>query len=229
MTSIVFLCSNVTEELAAMTERNLELLKSCAEWSESEIIVVDNASVFGTHALGRVADVLVRNRRNLGFSKGMNQGMKLAGGGKILLVSNDVAVTSKTLKAMLEASERHPNAVIYPSFENKGHQWSDEDYEDDVDGAILLLPKKIFEATDGYDERFSPAYYEDTDWFLRIRQAGFGHVRTGRAVVYHGESQTTQRLGIRNTAFEESRKKFVEKWGFDPTGLTFREVCQRFL
>jgi GT2 family glycosyltransferase len=48
--------------------------------------------------------------------------------------------------------------------------------EQDVEqpaGAFLLVPRKAWEETGGFDERFWPAWFEDVDFTRRARQAGW--------------------------------------------------------
>ena len=65
-----------------------------------EIIVVDNASTDrSAEAIARkFPEVnLVKNKKNVGFAKGNNQGMKMAKGDKFLLLNSDCFVRSDTL------------------------------------------------------------------------------------------------------------------------------------
>lgn len=58
-----------------------------------EVIVVDNASTDGSedYIRGKFPEVLwLQNKRNLGYAKAVNQGVKLSQGGFIFLLNNDV-------------------------------------------------------------------------------------------------------------------------------------------
>ncbi len=63
-----------------------------------------------------------------------------------------------------------------------------------------------------FDERFSPAYFEDDDLGLRVSQAGFREYLVHNAFIYHkgGEGFDSENITMIN-----SRSKFTEKWGFD--------------
>jgi glycosyltransferase involved in cell wall biosynthesis len=64
------------------------------------------------------------------------------------------------------------------------------DFRRDVDfcsGAFLLTPREIFERLGGFDERYVPAYYEETDYCVRLHQAGLRVVFDPDVVVTHYE------------------------------------------
>jgi len=66
----------------------------------------------------------------------------------------------------------------------------------------------------GFDERFLPMYYEDTDVCFEARQRGYRVMYEPRALVVHVEGATA---GVDETAShkanqERNRPKFVEKW-----------------
>ena len=39
-------------------------------------------------------------------------------------------------------------------------------------GAVLLIPNSLFHELGGFDQRYVPAYYEDTDLAFSVRKAG---------------------------------------------------------
>ena len=60
----------------------------------------------------------------------------------------------------------------------------------DVDycsGACLMTPRACFEQLHGFDERYAPAYYEETDYCVRLHQAGLRVVFDPDVAVLHVE------------------------------------------
>jgi len=91
-----------------------------------EIIVIDNASVDGSVELIReiqgqlsVAFKSILNKTNLGFTKGINQGIKAADGKYLLTLNPDVIVLSGSIEKIYQFMEEHPRvAVVGPKLFN---------------------------------------------------------------------------------------------------------------
>jgi GT2 family glycosyltransferase/glycosyltransferase involved in cell wall biosynthesis/SAM-dependent methyltransferase len=100
LTSIVILTHNQWQ----YTRRCLESIRFRTD-EPYELIVVDNGSTDGSpERLRDMPDVtLIANRENRGFPAGVNQGIAAARGRQVLLLNNDVVVTTGWLRRMLEA------------------------------------------------------------------------------------------------------------------------------
>jgi GT2 family glycosyltransferase len=82
-----------------------------------------------------------------------------------------------------------------------------------VTAACLLIRKEIYEAVGGFNEKLQIAF-NDVDFCLRVREAGFRNVWTPYAELYHHESATR---GVENTAekqerFAEEVKYIMQRW-----------------
>ena len=82
-----------------------------------------------------------------------------------------------------------------------------------VTGACLLIRKEIFEQVSGLDDRLQVAF-NDVDFCLRVRQAGYTNVWTPFAELYHQESASR---GLYDTAekqaqFDKEVKFMVDRW-----------------
>ena len=79
-----------------------------------EIIVIDNASADGTCgaiAEGFDAARLVRNEENTGYSRGVNQGIRLSTGRTILVLNPDIIVKERSIDGLLEFMDRTPDVI----------------------------------------------------------------------------------------------------------------------
>lgn len=77
-----------------------------------------------------------------------------------------------------------------------------------------LIKKKVYDSIGLFDERFSPAYFEDPDFGFRAILAGFKLGWCHNCPIIHLEHQTfnTQQLFNKNTQFQKSWKAFRDKW-----------------
>src|SRR5262249_1261130 len=91
-------------------------------------------------------------------------------------------------------------------------------YVRDVDycsGASIMVRRDLFNLLGGFDEKFAPAYYEDTDLAFRIRQEGLRVVYQPRSVIIHHEGMShgtdvakgVKAYQVRNQAY------MLERWG----------------
>jgi GT2 family glycosyltransferase len=209
-----------------------------------EVIVVDDASPQPlAAALPDVSGVrFERNAENLGFIGTCNRGAALAHGRTLVFLNNDTIVTAGWLDALLSVFVAHPDAglvgarLVYPDGrlqEAGGIVWRDGsawnvgrgddpdrpefDYLREVDycsGACLAVARTVWEALGGFDQRYAPAYYEDTDFAFAVRAAGRKVFYQPRATVVHFEGQTSGvdiAQGVkRHQAINQAT--FAEKW-----------------
>jgi len=196
------------------------IAETCANES-IEIIVIDDCSpVPASEALSDVTGIrVVRNDVNVGFLKNCNKAAALASGEFVLLLNNDIIVTPGWLAALKDVWSVRDNVgmvgakLIYPDGrlqEAGGIVWRDGsawnwgrnqdaakpayNYLREVDytsGACLILKRDFWVQLGGFDERYVPAYYEDTDIAFRIRELGKKVYYQPRAVVVHFEGQSS--------------------------------------
>jgi GT2 family glycosyltransferase len=182
-----------------------------------EVIVVDDASSDATaQRLAGIAGLrYLRNPRNLGFIGSCNAGAAMARGDTIVFLNNDTTVKAGWLDALLRTFEEYPEAglvgakLVYPdgrlqeaggivfddaSGWNYGRFDEPEDprynHVRDVDycsGAAIALPTALFRQLGGFDTRYAPAYYEDTDLAMQVRAAGMRVLYQPASLVVHFE------------------------------------------
>lgn len=105
----------VTHNSASQVECCLESIEANPPSCEFETIVIDNASVDGTPESIRQRFPHVQleaNPENRGYSRGVNQGMRLASGGAILILNPDIVVQKGSADALLEFMRDNPRAGI---------------------------------------------------------------------------------------------------------------------
>ncbi len=190
-----------------------------------EIIIADNASTDATtELLGRLdGAVIQRHTANLHFLKAVNLAAKSVRGKNILLLNNDAQLLPGALASALRTLQSADNIgavggrIILPdgTLQEAGSIiWKDgacsgyargEDpngpdvmFQRDVDycsGAFLLTRTALFAEMGGFDERFAPAYYEETDYCVRLWEAGYRVVYDPDAAIIHYEFGSSTKSG----------------------------------
>ena len=199
----------------------LRSLASSGDATPFEVIVIDDASSDETpQRLRGIAGLRYqRNPHNLGFIGACNAGAALARGETIVFLNNDTAVQPGWLDALLRTFAEHPDAglvgakLVYPDGRlqeaggivfNDASGWNYGRFEQpddprynhvrDVDycsGAALAVPAALFRQLGGFDTRYAPAYYEDTDLAMQVRAAGLRVLYQPASVVVHFEGVTS--------------------------------------
>lgn len=84
-----------------------------------------------------------------------------------------------------------------------------------------VVHKKLWDLTGGYSIEFSPGFYSDPDFCMKLWQCGvriFKGVSQSR--VYHFQSKSTARVVANN-----GRQMFASKWGI-PSSFLYKEILR---
>lgn len=216
-----------------------------------EILLADDASTDETQRAEELFPGLtvVRNEANLGFLRNCNRAARQARAPLLLFLNNDTEVRGDWLGPLNQLMARYADIAIcgsklvYPDgtlqeaggiIWNDGSGWNygrhddpeapqynylkDADY---ISGASILVRRDFWERTGGFDERYAPAYYEDTDLAFKARELGFRVVYVPQSVVVHheGKSHGTDTATGPKRHQVCNKETFVRRW----TGQLVRE------
>jgi GT2 family glycosyltransferase len=187
---------------------------------------------------------VLRNEQNQGFLATCNRGARESTGDIVLFLNNDTIALPGWLPPLLRVFKHREDAggvggkLIFPDGRlqeaggivfsdgraanfGKGQMDPDDplfDYLREVDyvsGAHLAFRRSFLEQVGGgFDERFRPIYYEDTDLCFAVRACGLKVYYQPESAIVHvegGTSGTDESRGDKRYQVV-NRKKFVAKW-----------------
>ena len=196
------------------------------------------------------------NQKNLGFTGANNIGIEYAIRNDfeyVMLINNDTEVEKNFINPLIELLEKNQNfgaaQPLILNYYNRNKVWSaggflnkffgytyviksPEGIKKNIDwitGCCFFLRTDVIKKIGLLDENFF-AYYEDVDWSIRIKNAGYDLAFVKSSVVYHHGSKSSKNesnegtlspfvhyLNIRNHIFLLRKNKDV----FNSVGVLF--------
>ena len=208
---------------------------------EYEVVIIDNASTDETEDLLLQIDnaKVTRNKENIGFLKAVNQGSKVAKGKYVLLLNNDAMLEERSLSSAIHTIEEDESIgavggkikLVDGTLQEAGNiVWNDGScigygrgdnpndpqfmFKRQVDycsGAFLLFRKTDFLNLNGFDNRFSPAYYEETDFCIQLNKSGLKTVYDPNVVIVHYEFASSGNVSDALSLQEKNKKTLAAK------------------
>ncbi|MDJ0723044.1 MAG: glycosyltransferase [Desulfobacterales bacterium] len=208
------------------------------------IVVDNASSDATRELLDRHADrvLTIRNDTNRGFVEACNQGAAAARAPYVVFLNNDTLPQKGWLQALIDALEHHDKvgavgakliypdgrlqeagAVVFSDGRSKNFGRGDDpdkpEYNricevDYCSGACLMVRRDLFESLGGFDMRYAPAYYEETDLCFGLRDQGYRILYAPACRVYHHGSVTADsnpQESVRKY-IDINRSKFIQKW-----------------
>lgn len=234
---------------ARMTMDCIESIRNNNDKSSYELVIVDNASTDGIQDwLTEQDDIkLIKNKTNLGFPAGCNQGIDIASlESDILLLNNDTIVPPNAIfwlrMGLYENSEIGAvgsvsnYAVNYQRVSDEFQtveEWINFGVRNNVPnknayevkswlmGFAMLIKREALNIVGKLDERFSPGNYEDNDYSIRLIMHGYKLLMCKNSFIFHYGSKSFEKKPLEYyTLLNVNKKKLEEKWGIDYTSYS---------
>ena len=235
----------------SLLQKHLPSLLRADGIMDAELLIADDGSGDGT-AAWLAANVpqarVVRREQNGGFSRACNAAIAEADGDALLLLNNDVSVEPGFLPPLARALESDPSVFAVNSrILLSGRAGKDEGekiggfhhgifYVDCLPipsprtaptfyatACAALYRRDRVDALGGFDELYSPFYWEDVDLSYRALKRGWQVLYEPESVVHHQHETTTSRLDPHYKAMIRERNQFLFVWkNITDAGLTRR-------
>lgn len=222
----------------------LQSIKKCTDRVHFEIIIVDDHSTDDTEKfLSKISGITyIRNIKNFGFGYSCNAGARSARGKYLLFLNNDTQVTADWLTGLVNTFDAFHNVgavgakIVFPDgrLQEAGCLINSDcssamigcgddpdlpryNYIREVDycsAVCLMIPSKIFFDHGCFDNKFSPAYCEDVDLCLRLKQSGLRIFYNPNIVVVHHLSVTSNSIDqkYKSQLVKKNKQKLSYRW-----------------
>jgi len=231
----------------AVTHRCLASIAAARVDTPFEVVVVDDASPDGTaEFLASCSGIeVVVNVENQGYLRSTNLGAAASTAPFLILLNNDTEVSDGWIDDLLGTFDRHPDTgvagvkLVYPDGRlqeaggivfNDGSGWNYGRFQDPEDeayahvrevdycsAACIAVRRELWDDVGGFDDRYAPAYYEDTDLAFAVRAADWKvRVQPAVRVVHHeGVSHGTDESSGLKAHQRINLDTFVAKWAVE--------------
>jgi O-antigen biosynthesis protein len=182
---------------------------------------------------------LIASQVNLGFGGACNLGVAAARGEYVVLLNDDAVVAPGWLEWLVATADAHPRAaavgslILFPDGRiqeagsiiwadgstmpvgrlESGHalDWMFVRRVDYVSACSLLVNRRAWNEVGGFDGDYHPAYYEDVDLCLALREHGYDVLFEPRSRVWHHESASSDGR-FKHFLFRRNQQRIQSKW-----------------
>jgi GT2 family glycosyltransferase len=206
-----------------------------------DLILIDSGSNDETRHITKyvLGSTHFRLDINIGFLRGCNAALEFASSDLVLYLNNDTELAPGAISAAARRLTSDPTIgavggmivrthglvqeagnIIYRDGSTRGYGRDlsplapEVNFVRDVEfcsGVFLMARRSLLNKLEGFDARFAPAYYEDTDICLRIRAAGFRVVYDPAIVVRHLEYGSALSYHEPKAEMDRARQLFAQK------------------
>ncbi len=207
--SVIIPVCILNENLLDLFCRAVDSLKP--DHNNYELIVVENGSDEIRLTEGGTR---VHTEKPLGYAEAVNLGLKVSSGDRIMILNSDAEVQNHDWQHTLDRlfDSCYDIGLAIPLLKNKG----EPRFSEQMVGACWCLKKRVYEEVGDLSTEYGLGYFEDTDYFMRVKKAGFQIKPCSEVKVKHEGRSTYEEVFDESELkenFEENFNKFSENYG----------------
>jgi GT2 family glycosyltransferase/Flp pilus assembly protein TadD len=206
-----------------------------------EVIIVDNNSTDLTRQLLKkiVGAKIIFNDQNNHFLLASNQASQIAQGKYLLFLNNDAQILGDSLNAAINTIQssadigavggkiilpdgtlQEAGSIIWQDGSCLGYGRGDQPeapqymFKRTVDycsGAFLLTSRELFEQLGRFDPIYQPAYYEETDYCVKLHKAGKKIIYDPDVIILHYEFASSTSSSKAIELQQKNQQIFIEQ------------------
>jgi hypothetical protein len=230
-----------TKDRGKIFERTIAAANDSVLHIDSEIIVVNDSKTSTPQVSETLKKVRLFNNPGQGVASARNFGVRNSTGNLLLFLDDDIVISRASVDQVISLHQIYPNACfnlnwIYPpemeldktsfgrfiranSMNNFKGWYNDPTWQDNalfrsksVASFHLSIARANFDKTNGYNESFPFAGFEDHDFPLRLKSQGIEFFIDSRVTVYHNESD---RLTVKGWLNNQGRRAITRRVAVD--------------
>lgn len=233
LTSIIIPVCNVDLALCHYTANTIGSIREHTKLPY-ELVIIDNNSTIelGGWKWEEVADIYLKNEKNMGVPIAWNIGVKASRGKYLAILNSDIMVFDHWLEDMQESLNHVQAVTACPMYDapwgraveaaERRQKWVGKEPSkylyDSQDFSCMLTTRKIVDEIGVFDDKYGLGYGEDVDWKFRLREKGYEIKADKRVNIFHIGGATRHFLETEydfGEIIERNKKYTKEKHGLD--------------
>lgn len=240
--SIVLLSYNSPKVL----NKSIKSILNRSIYPNFELIIVDNNSNKETvDVLNKYKNnpkiKLIFNKKNYGFAKGNNIGLKKSKGEYIILLNNDIIITPGWISRLIFHIKKDKVGLVGPvtnsigneakinirykseneaDIENKAREytslhWGETLEVNNIAAFCWIMSQKTYKQIGDLDERFGIGMFEDDDYCTRVKKNNQKILISDDVFIHHYGGLSFKKIKNKKylELFRKNKIKYEKKWG----------------
>lgn len=192
----------VDKECESYLERFFYSLEAHTDPDDYQLVIIDNGSEYGGALMQQKADLYVRKDYPMGYARAVNCGISLADEDLLVVVNNDIEFRGPWLRELVEEYLEHGPGILAPvDFAADPVLIPDSNWY-----SLFITDRRTWQKVGYLDESLNFRFH-DQDNAIKMKQAGFEVMRTGKVRVDHGNSITYSKMGRNEDPDEAAEMK----------------------